>query len=371
MAGWRSLALGLALCAVSVVVARAHIVYGTRTLQQLVAESDLVLRARIVSLADRLSLGPEPTGADRPSVEAEVLAVLKGSLEAPRLTFVQHGHGVARFESGQEALIFLNRIGRSRELDVLAAGGDVAWVSFQEHDETYVLTPGNRKPLLAAAPAYVAALGAATPALRTASLHRASLALLTSGDAQLASSALRDLVVAPEPGPLTAEDLPVLDPVLADPGTSMGVRVALLAELERRGLVQGPSRRLALLSPAVPTRDRVTAIRAAASSGDPAVRSRLVALLGDADPEVAAAAAAAVAVPGRASVVAPLTLALAHESPRVRMAAIRGLGRIATPPALEALETASASSPDPATRRRAQAELRKREPAETSRSPGN
>ena len=148
MAGWRPLVLGLALCAVSGVVARAHIVYGTRTLQQLVAESDLVLRARIVSLADRLSLGPEPTGADRPSVEAEVLDVLKGDLKAPKVTFVQHGHGVARFESGQEALIFLNRIGRSRELDALAAGGGVAWVSFQEHDETYALTSANRKPLL-------------------------------------------------------------------------------------------------------------------------------------------------------------------------------------------------------------------------------
>lgn len=352
-------------------VAHAHIVYGTRTLHELVAESDLVVRARIAALDDRLGLGDQTTQAGRPSVAAEVLDVLKGSLEAPKVRFVQHGHGVARFEPGQEALVFLNRIARSRELDALGHAGSFAWVSLQEHDEAYELTPDSRKPLLAAVSAYVVAGAAGDPAPRAAALHRATLVSLTSGDARLASSALRNQVVAPGPGLLTAGDLAVLDPVLADTDVSMGVRVALLTELHRRGLVQGPSRWLALLSPVAPTPDRVTAIRAAAASDEPAVRSRLVALLGDTDPEVAAAAAVAVATPGRESVVAPLTGALAHESPRVRMAAIRGLGRIATPEAVAALEKTAASNPDPVTRRRARAELRKREPASGERSPAN
>jgi HEAT repeat protein len=42
------------------------------------------------------------------------------------------------------------------------------------------------------------------------------------------------------------------------------------------------------------------------------------------------------------------------------MAAIRGLGRVATPEAMRALESAAASHPDSETRRRARAELQKR-----------
>ncbi|MGI9589811.1 MAG: HEAT repeat domain-containing protein, partial [Myxococcota bacterium] len=98
----------------------------------------------------------------------------------------------------------------------------------------------------------------------------------------------------------------------------------------------------------------------AASSTDPAMRSLLVSLLGDPDPQVAAAAATAVAAPGRDAVVDPLSRALEHESPRVRMAALRGLGRVGTPRALQALQAAAVASPDPTIRRHAQAELRKR-----------
>lgn len=356
MAGWRPLILALALSAVP---AQAHIVYGTKSLSGLVAESDLVLRARIVSVEERLPLTGEPAGDARPAVEAEVLEVLKGSLESERVRFVQHGHGVARFEEGGEALLFLQPIARSRELDALARSGAFAWVSLQEHDQEYALAPPTREPLLAAVRAYVAAAEAPTAELRFASLRRANRALLTSGDAQLAASSLKDLVAAPQLPLVGAEDLPALEPVLADPGTSMGVRVALLSELERRGLVAGTSRWLALLSSDAPSRDRVTAVRAAASSADPAVRARLIALLEDPDPEVAAAAVGAVAVPGNSVAVGPLAAALSDDSPRVRLAAVRGLGRIATPKAFEALEVAAASSADPETRRRAEAELRK------------
>jgi HEAT repeat protein len=140
----------------------------------------------------------------------------------------------------------------------------------------------------------------------------------------------------------------------------MGVRVGLLAELERRKLVDGPPRWLRLLSAEAPTPDRVTAIRAAGAFASEPVRARLIGLLSDPDARVAAAAASALGSPGNAAVVKPLTTALSHESSTVRMAAIRGLGRVATPEAMRALESAAASHPDPETRRRARAELQKR-----------
>jgi len=352
-AGRRSLALALALLALP---AAAHIVYGTRTLGGLVAESDLVLRARIVSVGGLAAEGRAGAGVARPTVLAEVQEVLKGSLEVPSVRFAQHGHGVARFQAGDEALVFLRPIARSRELDALEAQG-IRWFSTQEHDEAYRLTPATRGPLLEATRGYVAVGASDSADARLAALRRAHLALLTSGDAKLAASSLRDLVVTPQPV-LTAADLPALDAVLGDAETSMGVRVALLAELERRGLLEGRARWLKLLAPGAPSRDRVTAVRGAASCRDVAVRARLVELVADRDPLVASAAAIAVGAPGREAAVAPLTRALDSESPRVRMAAIRGLGRIDTASSRAALAKAAASNPDPAIRGRAEAELR-------------
>jgi HEAT repeat protein len=318
-----------------------------------------VLRARILAVEGEVSALGQPEGASRPTVEAEVLEVLKGAPGAPRVRFAQHGHGVVQFEPGDETLLFLIEIARSRELDALGRGGSHVWVSLQEHEDEYPLESATRDRLLAVAQAYVLADAAASVEIRQAALRRATLGLLTSRDPKLAASAVRDLVLAPAAPLVGPEERPALEAVLADPTTSMGVRVALLAELERRGIVEGPPHWLRLLSADTPPRERATAIRAAALSARGPVHARLIALVADPDVEVAAAAAAALGTPGNRDAVAPLAGALARESESVRMAAIRGLGRIGTSEAERALESAAASHPDPATRRRARAEVRK------------
>jgi hypothetical protein len=345
-------------CALS---AHAHIVYGAKTLHGLVAEADLVLHVRIAAADVMVGASTELGAQVRPGVEAEVLGVLKGAYGRPRVRFAQHGHGVVRFEPGRETLLFLIDIARSRELRAVREAGLYEWVSIQEESDEYPLEPPARERVLSAARAYVSADAAATPALREAALRRTTRDLLTSGDADLAASALRDLVLAPAAPLLSAGDLPALLPLLDDPGTSMGVRASLLAELERRRLLDGAPHWLRLLDGGAPTRDRVTAIRAAAaSSSSSPVRTRLIALVSDRDEEVAAAAASAIGRPGDTAAVPPLAAALAGDSARVRMAAIRGLSRIAAPDAVRVLEEAAASHPDAATRRRAAAELRKR-----------
>lgn len=349
--------LAVWLCAFA---AQAHVVYGTKTLHGLIAEADLVLNARIVTADEGPAPSADRPGASRPAVEAAVLEVLKGNFEKPRVRFAQHGHGVARFRSGDEALLFLHDIARSPELDALGRSGTHSWVSLQEHQDTYPIEPATRDRLLGVARSYAAADAEASANARTAALRRATVDLLTSGDPQLAASALRDCVLAPDLPLLTVEELPALRAVLDDPDTSMGVRVALLTELERRDLVEGPPIWLRLLADETPSRDRITAIRAAGASSSRPVRTRLIALVASPDVQVAAAAASALGAPGNQDAVAPLTGALSHESATVRMAAIRGLGRIGAPEAQRALETAAASHPDPATQRRARAEASKR-----------
>ncbi len=350
LAPWLAGLVGL-LCALG---AHAHIVYGTKTLRGFVAEADLVLRARVVSAGERVGASTPSGSVSRPTVVAEVLEVLKGVFEGERVRFAQHGHGVATFSPGEEVLLFLLPIGKSRELAALARAGVVDWVSLQEHDDAYRVRAETRGALLGAVRDYASAQDPSDPALR-----RATVALLTSGDAGLAASALRDLALAPHSSWIVVEDLSVLRGVVQDPEASMGVRAALLAELDRRGWLDAAPLWPGLLADEVPAPDRITAIRAAAASAGASVRPRLVALVSDPDPDVAAAAAAALGRPRDAAAVAPLEAALAHETAKVRMAAIRALGRIATPAAERVLAGAAASHADPDTRRRARAELAK------------
>jgi len=347
------LALGLALCGALVFglaggVAEAHIVYGTKTLRELVAEADLVVRARIVGTESVAPRSSDEPSADRPSVDAAVLEVLKGSWEQRSLRFVQHGHGVARFEPGEEVLLFLLEIGRSRELAALAETRAEQWVSLQEHDQKYALTPATRAALLSATRSYASGAPVGSDALRSA-----TLALLSSGDADLAASALRDMVASPAGNLVRPADLPALERVIADTQSPMSVRAALLVELERRQLIDGSEHWRRLLSDQVPDGDLVVAVRAAGGARDPAVRKRLVALLSDSRDEVAVAAALALGQPG--SSVEPLEAALESASPRVRSAAVRALAQIGTAEAVRSLALAGRRHPDPTTRRLARA----------------
>jgi HEAT repeat protein len=133
----------------------------------------------------------------------------------------------------------------------------------------------------------------------------------------------------------------------------------LLSEIERRGLAPGPPHWARLLRETHGS-DRITAVRAAAAHPSTEVTQELIALLAGDDALLVAEAAIALGAPGNDAAVAPLGKRLASSEERVRMAAIRGLGRIGTPSAQAALTQAAASHPDSATRRRAGAEVARR-----------
>ncbi len=103
--------------------------------------------------------------------------------------------------------------------------------------------------------------------------------------------------------------------------------------------------------------ERLAVVRAAAAHPSPAVTAALLEVLAGGDVDAAAAAAVSLGTPGNDAAVTPLRGALAHDEGRLRMAAIRALGRIGTARAREALALAAAFHPDPPTRRRANAEV--------------
>ncbi len=324
--------------------ARAHVVFGTETLRGLVRESDLVARVRIVSPGADLP-------REEPIVVAEILEALKGAPAPGPLRFVQHGHGVPLYQKDQEVALFLQRIERSREMGSLA--GSVSWVSIQEGDAW------TGDEALAAALRRYAAIEKLPPAQQPKALRVLTLELLASPDPRLSSSAVRDVAFAGDASIVTAQDLPALEKILWAGATPIGVRVALLAEIERRDLAPGPPRWVRLLRETHGS-DQIAAVRAAAAHPSAPVTQELIALLAGDDVVLVADAAIALGVPGNELAVEPLGKLLGSNDERVRMAAIRGLGRIGAPAAQARLTQAAASHPDAATRRRAGAEVARR-----------
>jgi HEAT repeat protein len=137
------------------------------------------------------------------------------------------------------------------------------------------------------------------------------------------------------------------------------VRVALLAELERRKLVPGPPQWVRLLRETQGA-DQIAVVRAAAAHPSDPVTQELIALLASQEALLVSAAAISLGVPGNEKAVAPLGKLLGSGEERVRNSAIRGLGRIGTPSAQSVLAKTAESHSDPATRRRARAEVARR-----------
>jgi hypothetical protein len=349
--------VGILLCAG---VARGHIVYGRPTLLSLVAGAERVALVRVVDPEALVVL--EETGDHRPVVVVELREVLKGEGKpGEALRFVSHGHGVAEYRAGEEALVFLAPLERSRELDSLQTAG-LRWVSFQEHDTRYGVDDENRARLLGAVRAYVAVEALPQPAARVAALRAVTLDLLTSGDPRLAAGAVQDLALARELPLVTPEDVPrLLEGVVSSSAAPIGLRVAVLSELGGRRLVEATPLWLGLLR-TTPKPDRLQVIRAAGRHPSPEIDLELVGLLAGDDPELAAAAALALGDPVHAAATPSLGGALARTEPSVRMAAIRALSAIGTPSAREVLAAAADSHADPATRRRAAAAVRSLDP---------
>jgi len=358
-AAWSVALAGVCLCVwlATVPAATGHIVLGDPTLQLLMADADVAARARITDV--REVPAASDTVGQRPTVGAVLLEVLKGDVASKQVRFAQHGHGVASYRPGEEVLLFLRRIERSRELDTLAATG-LAYVSLQEHDDKYLVPAGEDPLVMRVARAYSRAERVADPDARLKLTREVMLMMLRSQDARLAAEAVQTLAIAEGDALVTSQELPELLQLIDDSRTPIGVRIALLVELERRGMLAGSSRWLGLLQ-ATSGAERKSVIRAAGRHPSVELGTALLALLEGEDLSAAREAAIAVGWPGYDAAVAPLGTALAGEDARLRMAAIRGLGGVATAEAQRMLAASASEHPDDATRRRAGAEVRRLE----------
>jgi len=331
--------------------AGAQSLVGVASLGQLTRDADAVVRARIVAAQAEIEAG----GIRYPIVHADVLSTLKGTAAPGAIAFVNVGSGTATFVDGDEVVLFLRYIERVPELAATPLQARLRYVAIPNAGETIVLTDASRAPVTDAVRRYAALESIPDPETRGDRLRALSLDLMKSGEPLLVTAVLRDLAPGRDAGALTLADLPNLVPLIESSRVPIGTRIALVAELERRGLVFGPARWVRLLRTSQGA-DLLAVIRATGEHPSAGVDDYLIPLLAGPDVTIATAAAGALGVPGNVDAVRPLAACLGRPDESLRLTALRSLARIGTQGARQAIELVAARHPDRALRARAETE---------------
>lgn len=324
---------------------------GAASLRRLTRDADAVVMARVTAARAQVDAG----GVAYPIVHVDVLTTLKGAAAPGPLAFVNIGAGAVGFVDGEEVLLFLRHLERVAELAATPLQGRLRYVVVPNAGEKLVLTPWATRPLTNAVGRYVAVETIPDPELRGEAIRSLTLDLLKSGEPVLIASVMRDFEPGGDAAALTLADLPAMVPLIESPRTPIGTRIALVAELERRGLVFGPARWVRLLRTSQGA-DLLAVIRAVGDHPSAGVTGQLLPLLRDRDPAIVNATATSLGVPGNVTAVRPLAAALAREDWTLRRTIVRSLSRIGTQSARQTLELVAARYPDPELRALAQTE---------------
>ena len=325
-------------------------VTGPPSLRQLVRDADAVVVARIAGPTE-LEVG----GRKYPVVHADVTAAFKGAVGPGMVVFGNVGPGAPAYANGEDVLLFFRHLERVPELAATPLQAHLRYVAMPNAGEKIVLTPRTRAVFADAVRRYAAVEVIPDPETHADALRQLTLELLKSGEPTLVASVMRDFAPGGDAAALTLADLPALVPLMESPRTPIGSRIAIVAELERRGLVFGPARWVRLLRTSQGG-DLLAVIRAVRDHPSAGVNAYLMTLLTSSDFAVATAAANALGVPGNVEAVRPLAASLGRNDQELRAAALTSLGRIGTQSARQALELTALKHPDPALRRRAEIE---------------
>jgi hypothetical protein len=324
---------------------------GPASLRQLTQEADAVVRVRVTLATATLEAG----GRAYPVVHADVLVTLKGAAAPGAIVFANVGAGAAAFTDGEEVLLFLQHLERIAELAATPLQGRLRYVAIPNAGEKIVLTDAVRPALTDAVRGYAALDTIQDPDARGDALRKLTLEILKSDQPLLVTSTMRDFAPGGDAAALRLADLPAMVPLIESPRVPIGTRIALVAELERRGLIFGPARWVRLLRTSQGS-DLLAVLRAVGEHPSAGVAAYLVPLLTQPDLEIATAAATALGVPGNVEAVRPLAVSLGRDDDALRLAALRSLTRIGTQGARQALELVAAKHPDVVLRQRAEIE---------------
>lgn len=328
----------------------AHILPDTITLSQRVSSADLVVRARITD-PNIIVNSDNTTKTSQQLVGARVLETLRGKPAQQQIRFIPHRHNDGGYEKGDELILFLKAVKQAGPAEPAAP-----WISIDDFADRISLDAANTEAVLSAVRAYTDAFAQPEPEAREA-FRRATLSLLQSEQPRVAAFALRDLLLSQGPSLIHPEDIPALEALIENTKYSIALRTALLAELERKHLLDTAPHWLKLLQ-STPPANIATVTKSLPKPLRPELRRELDRLLSGPSPDAIKAAAAALGTPGDDTALDALGRALASASdPGVRQALVESIGKMASPSAQLKLKEIASTHEDQNLRRSAQTEL--------------
>lgn len=341
-------------------VARAHIGVQPLSLNRLLAKADLVVVGRVVS-TDRIYRRPD-LAFQQPYIEIKVLEEIKGRSIHRRIDFFGHGHGIARYRPGEEALFFFAEIARHPSWKGSPLAERFIYFSDQEVRDKFVLTAENRGAWIGAAKRYLEVQSMPPSAEVGARLRAITLDLIGSGEKKLALQALHDVLAVPNVYAVFSEDeIDRLKRLAETSAVHLRIRILLCQQLGAAPGFPVYDKVMSLYGEAAEVVDKVAAIRALSRCRDARLVGFLKGLLGDADPSIRRAAIDGLGRPGLGEAVRLLADLLADPDPPLHAALTGALGRIGTEEAFAALRRLSRRHPNKTVRQYARAELRRKE----------
>ncbi len=328
------------LLALSTAPALAHVVFQRQSLRQWAQQADVIVVADILS---GLAVWSAPDGSEHQEYfKARVVQSLTETQLPETLDVFPHAEGEPRFKTGDRALLFLDRTGSRAEFAHMA------------HRFPYFTTQGaGDEWIVDAGDADITAIAVRWRTLgrnRTYKAQRDLLLLqLDSSIRRLHVEAISDFLKLKHQLQRDREAIERLTAMSRSSRLGVGERVGLIGLLSGVPEYAAGAELFRLAGEVSETRDRALVIRAAGRLRDDSTTTWLRDRLHESDPAIQDAALFALGHPWHSAAV-PDVAAVAVSpaaSLRVGTAAVRALGRIATPEARAALQTVAVSIDGP------------------------
>jgi hypothetical protein len=317
--------------------AYAHIDAPRTPLSQLFLAADFAAIVRIDTVEKRRFVDGENI-ATYEVVTATTSSHYKGE-QHDRIEFFQYAHGHADFQPGDTAVLFLQVLNEQHQLYKIGSTGSIHYVSHQVRNTEHRLKPADLVDYRWVLQAYANPPVAGNTDAAQQRLRQIMLRMLQSDSPKLTESALLDQLLRQ----------------IRDPLKPIGLRLALLREMSRRGLADQGEWKYLLESES--DENLLLVLKSMEGYENREFMAPLVALLVHPSSSLVEGAARALGHPVYAGAETSLKPLLESENQRLNYAAVSGLIGINSPRARAILSEAAGNHPNAKVRRMISARL--------------
>ena len=333
--------------------AYAHIDAPRTPLSQLFLAADFAAIVQIDTVEKRRFVDGEII-ATYEVVTATTSSHYKGE-QQDHIEFFQYAHGHADFQPGDTAVLFLQVLNEQHQLYKIGSTGSIHYVSHQVRNTEHRLKPADLVDYQWVLQAYANPPVAGNTDAAQQRLRQIMLRMLQSDSPKLTESALLDWSTAGDGIQFNHGEIDQLLRQVRDPLKPIGLRLALLREMSRRGLADQGEWKYLLQSES--DENLLLVLKSMEGYENREFMPPLVALLNHPSNSLVEGAARALGHPVYTGAETSLKPLLESENQRLNYAAVSGLTGINSPRARVILSEAAGNHPNAKVRRMISARL--------------